>query len=226
MSDPEERARPYLTISMAGWQGDLVTTTFVRFLLSRTDLFVEAAQTAVPPLHPVFKAVDEFEMAPVDGEFMALVRTSFKQTIPLLLGSAPAVIYELRRGSRREAKRRRLGKRPDYGALISIRELAADKKWQRYFQVFDHARYIKVIDQRIFGSLVEFLEAHNVDVSGLVSRFEAIINNNTQITNTNNGVQAWGSATINADQVVGGPGAKASGWAAPFRGNGGEKAGP
>jgi hypothetical protein len=214
MADPEERARPYLTISMAGWQGDLVTTTFVRFLLSRTDLFVEAARTAVPPLRPVFKAVDEFEAGPVDGEFSALVKASFKQTIPLLLRSPSAIIYELRRGSRREAKRRRLGRRPDYGALLSIREAAADTEWQRYFQVFDHARYIKVIEQRIFYSLIEFLREHNVDVSGLVSQAEVLVNNGLMITNS----------TVNAGQIAGGPAAKATGWSMPFRGEAGGKA--
>jgi hypothetical protein len=220
MADPEERARPYLTISMAGWQGDLVTTTFVRFLLSRTDLFVEAARTAVPPLRPVFKAVDELEMAPADGEFTALLKASFKQTISLLLHSAPAIVHELRKGSRREAKRRQLSRRPDYGALISIREAAADTTWQRYFQVFDHARYIKVIEQRIFHSLIEFLRAHNVDVSSLVSQAEVLINNGMMITN--NGVQITDS-TVHADQIAGGPGAKATGWSMPFRGDGGGK---
>jgi len=220
MADPEERARPYLTISMAGWQGDLVTTTFVRFLLSRTDLFVEAARTAIPPLRPVFKAVDEMEMAPVDGEFSAMLKTSFKQTIPFLLRSPAAIVHELRAGSRRDATRRLLSRRPDYGALISIREAAADTSWQRYFQVFDHARYIKVIEQRIFSSLIAFLRMHNVDVSSLVSQAEVLINNGMMITN--NGVQITDS-TVTANQIAGGPGAKATGWSIPFRGDGGGK---
>jgi hypothetical protein len=220
MADPEERARPYLTVSMTGWQGDLVTTTFVRFLLSRTDLFVEAARTAVPPLRPGFKVVDEIEMAPADGEFSAMLKASFKQTIPLLLGSPRAVWHELRKGSRREAKRRQMARRPDYGALISVREAAADTDWQRYFQVFDHSRYIKVIEQRIFGSLIEFLRAHDVDVSSLVSQAEVLINNGMMITN--NGVQITDS-TVQAGNIAGGPGAKATGWSMPFRGNGGGK---
>lgn len=214
MAYPEERARPYLTISMAGWQGDLVTTTFVRFLLSRTDLFVEAARTAVPPLQPSFKAVDELEMAPAEGEFPALLKASFLQTIPLLLGSAPAIVHELRTGGRRLAKRRQLARRPDYGALISIREAAADSSWQRYFQAFDHARYIKVIEQRIFHSLIEFLRAHNVDVSSLVSQAEVLINNGMMVTN---------NGEMNVGQMAGGPGAKATGWSMPFRGDGGGK---
>lgn len=213
MVDPEERARPYLTISMAGWQGDLVTTTFVRFLLSGTDLFVEAARTAIPPLRPVFKEVDEIEMTPVDGEFSAMVKSSFKQTIPLLLRSPGAIVHELRAGGRREAAKRQLGRRPDYGALISVREAAAAASWQRYFQVFDHARYIKVIEQRIFRSLTTFLRDHNVDVSSLVSQAEVIVNNGMMITDS----------TVTAHQIAGGPGAKATGWSIPFRGDGGGK---
>ena len=58
---PEEWARPYLTISMTTWQGDLVVTTFIRFLVSGTDLFVEAAHSVVPPLRAEFKVVDERE---------------------------------------------------------------------------------------------------------------------------------------------------------------------
>jgi len=220
MADPEERARPYLAVSMAGWQGDLVTTIFVRFLLTRTNLFVEAAWTALPPLRPVFKAVDDFELAPVEGEFTTLLKKSFLQTIPLLLKSPSAIIHELRRGSRREARRRRLGQRPDYGALISIREAAADTSWQRYFQVFDHARYVKVIEQRVFYSLIEFLRAHNVDTSSLSSQAEVIINNGTMINN--NGVQI-SKSTVHANQIAGGPGAKASGWSMPFRDDGGGK---
>jgi hypothetical protein len=212
IANPEERARPYLAISVAGWHGDLVTTTFVRFLLSRTDLFVEAARTAVAPLRQEFKAVDELERAPVEGEFRALLGQSFKQTIPLVLRSGPAIVYELRRGGRREKKKQRHARKPDYGALISVREAAADTNWQRYFQVFDNARYSKVIEQRIFRSLIEFLEAHGIDTSRLVSRAEVLINN---------GVQISGNATVQAGQIAGGPGASATGWTARLRGGDG-----
>ena len=213
MADPEERARPYLTISMAGWQGDLVTTTFVRFLLSQSDLFVEAARTAIPPLRPVFKAVDEMEMSAVDGEFSAMFKSSFLQTIPLLLHSPAAIIHRLKASARREETRRKLRRRPDYGALISMREAAADTHWQRYFQVFDHDRYIKVIEQRMFRSLTTFLRDHNVDVSALVSQAEVIVNNGTMIT----------GSTVTAHQIAGGTGSKATGLSMPFRGDGGGK---
>jgi len=66
-----------------------------RFLLSRTDLFVEAAHTVVPPVRTEFKAIDERDPAPTPGEFFALVGTSLISTIPRLLGSVPCLIHEL-----------------------------------------------------------------------------------------------------------------------------------
>jgi hypothetical protein len=135
----------------------------------------------------------------------------------MVFRSGPAIVYELRRGGRREKKKRRHTRKPDYGALISVREAAADTNWQRYFQVFDNARYSKVIEQRIFRSLIDLLEAHNIDTSSLVSRAEVLINN---------GVQISGNATVRAEQIAGGPGAGATGWTARLRGGdgGGEAA--
>ena len=174
---PEEWARPYLTISMTTWQGDLVVTTFIRFLVSGTDLFVEAAHSVVPPLRAEFKVVDEREPGADASEFFSLAARTLVSTLPRLLGSVPGIIHELGADARREKKRRRVEETRDYGALVSVRELAADTKWQRYFQIFDDERFVKVIEQRIFRSLIEFLKEHNVDTSSLESRAEMLINN-------------------------------------------------
>jgi len=209
MAMPEERARPYLTISMTSWQGDLVVTIFLRFLLSKTDLFVEAAHTVVPPIRAEFKAIDERDPGPTGGEFFALVGKSLLSTLPRLVGSVPAIIHELGAGGRREKKRRRTDEAGDYGALLSVREAAADTHWQRYFQVFDDARYVKVIEQRIFRSLLEFLEAHGIDTSSLESRSETVINNGVMVTD---------KGTVHADQIAAGTGAQAAGWISRVRG--------
>ena len=202
MATPEDRARPYLTIGITGWQGDLVVTTFLRFLLSRTDLFVEAAHTAVPPIREGFKAIDNRDPEPSAAELFGLVVGSVIVTIPRLLGSLGGIAHELGADNRREKKRRRTEEDGDYGALLSIREAAADARWQRYFQVFDVARFVKVIEQRIFRSLLEFLEDHGIDTSSLESRTETLINN---------GVMVSGSATVSAQQIAGGAGAQAAG---------------
>jgi hypothetical protein len=202
MATPEERARPYLAVSMTGWQGDLVVTTFIRFLLSRSDLFVESAHTVVPPLRHAFRAIDERDPAPTVREFFALVTGSALGTVPRLFGSVAGIWHELASESRRERKRRRTEEAGDYGPRFSLREAAADTRWHRYFQKFDDARHVKVVEQRIFRSLTEFLEAHDIDTSALVSRTETVINN---------GVMVSDKATFNAAQVAAGAGAHATG---------------
>jgi hypothetical protein len=201
MATPEERARPYLTIGMTSWQGDLVVTMFIRFLLSRSYLFVEAAHTVVPPLRAEFKAIDEQDPDMQPGEFFALIAGGLISTIPRLFGSVPGIAHELGSDGRRERKRRRVEEAGDYGALLSVREEAADSKWQRYFQVLDDARYVKVIQQRIFRSLVEFLEEHDIDTASLVARSETLVNN---------GVMVTGGGTVNAQAVAAGANAQAA----------------
>ncbi|HEY0937521.1 MAG TPA: hypothetical protein VGD91_27755, partial [Trebonia sp.] len=157
-------------------------------------LFVEAAHTVVPPLRAEFKAIDEREPGQETGAVIRLAGRTLISTVPRLLGSAAGIFRELGADSRRRKKLRRVRETRDYGALASVRELAADSKWQRYFQIFDDERFVKVVEQRIFHSLVQFLKDHNIDSSTLESRAEMLINN---------GVIFGDNANIKDGQVAG-----------------------
>ncbi len=206
MTAPEERARPYLTVGLTGWQGDFIVTTFVRFLLSRTDLFIEAAHAAVPPLRTQFRAVDNLGPGPTGGQFFRLVWMSTTGTIPRLLGSVPGVFHALGDTNRRDRKQHDVNEAANYGSLLNIREAAADSEWQRYFQKFDQERYTKIIEARMFRVLVEFLDDHGVDTSELVAREENITNYNTVIGNASGSQIAIGKgarATAKISQLRG-----------------------
>ena len=199
---PEEHARPYLTMSLTGWHGDIVVTTMLRLLRTETDLFVEAAHTVVPPLRDAFRKIDELELSPTVAEFFGMVGGSAVATIPRLLGSIPSIWHALASGSRREKKARRVHQSQDYGALISVRERAAGTSWHRYFQKADDAHYAQVVELRILRSLTEFLASHEVDTSSFESQGTTVINS---------GIHLSGNATLNASQVAAGPGAQAAG---------------
>jgi hypothetical protein len=208
---PEEHARPYLAISMTGWHGDIVVTTFLRVVLTQTDLFVETAHTVVPPIREAFKAIDELGLTPTGSEFFSVVGLTIVGTVPRLLGSIPSLLHALGADGRREKKRRRVYQTSDYGALLSVREAAADTRWQRYFQIVDDTRYARVVELRILRSLTEFLKAHDVDTSSLEAQTETVINN---------GVSISGNATVVAGQIAGGPEAQAAGIISRLRGSG------
>lgn len=218
MEMPEERARPYLTIGMTGWQGDLAVTTFIRFVLSRSDLFVEAAHTVVPPIRHEFRIIDEQDPEMQPGEFFALLAGGLISTFPRLLGSAPGILHELGADGRRERKRRHVVDTGDYGALVSLREEAADTSWQRYFQVLDDAHFVKVIQQRIFRSLVGFLAEHDIDTSSLVAQSETLVNNGVMVTGGTVNAQAV-AAGSHSQASAGGLGAQAASFVSRVRGS-------
>jgi|SRR6266566_1101374 len=200
------QAGSYLTVGLTGWQGDFIVTTFVRFLLSHTDLFIEAAHAAVPPLRAEFRAVDNLGPGPTGGEFFRLVWMSTTGTIPRLLGSVPGVFHALGDANRRDRKQHDVNEASNYGSLLNIREAAADSGWQRYFQKFDQERYTKIIEARMFRALVEFLDDHGVDTSELVAREENITNYNTVIGNASGSQIAIGKgarATAKISQIRG-----------------------
>ncbi len=167
---------------------------------SMSRISSEAAHNVVPPVRAEFKAIDERDPELSPGEFFGLAGRTLVGTLPLLLGSVPGVIREMGANGRREDKRRRVEETRDYGARVSVRELAADARWQRYFQIFDDQHFVKVIEQRIFRSLVEFLREHHVDTSSLESRAETLINNGVM----------FGDNTKVADSQVSGAGSRLS----------------
>jgi len=215
IADPEEYARPYLTLSVTGWQGDIVITTLLRLVLTRTDLFVEAAHTIVPPLRRAYKLIDELGPNPTGSEFFGMVGFSLRNTIPRLFGSVPALWHAMGSGGRREKKTRRVLETGDYGALISVREAAADTKWQRYFQKVDDTHYARVLELRILRSLTEYLKSHNIDTSSLEQQSENVINAGVLISNS----------SVVGSQVAGGAGAQATGMFARLRSEGGGESG-
>ncbi|WP_370092330.1 hypothetical protein [Streptacidiphilus sp. MAP12-20] len=57
--------------------------------------------------------------------------------------------------------------------------------YHRYFQILDKEMYTKVVEKRIFDSLVEFLEQKNIDAGELKRRVETIVNNSVSIGDNN-----------------------------------------
>jgi hypothetical protein len=82
------------------------------------------------------------------------------------------------------------------------------------------ALYVKVVEQRIFRSLVEFLEDHDIDASRLEARTEMLVNNGVMVTGGTVNAEAV-AAGANAQAGGGGIGAQAAEVIARFRGSAG-----
>ncbi|MEU1725962.1 hypothetical protein [Nonomuraea sp. NPDC005692] len=207
LSELDNRARPYTVIRLLGWDGELALTIFLRFVIVKRNLFIEASHSILTPLRDSFRRHDQVKRVEGWG-YLGLALRSIRLFSRPLSGFAHL-------GERRDDRRalagaadRFTGSDFDYGAFFSAREWASDERYQRYFQKLDSEMYTKVVEQRIFDALVHFLDERHIDTGELVQR---------QTTILNNGVMVTGNGSINAENVAGGSGAHA--------GHGGQKGG-
>lgn len=205
--EPEDRARPYLTVRISGWRGQMVVSTFLRFVVTPHELVVEVTHCLLGPVRDEFQEVDRLLPEPTTRQAVriggrALLRTPghvlrapFKVAAHLL---GPVTAARHRSRQRREIVS---SLRFDYGAARSPRETVSDHQYQRYFQKLDGALYTKVIEKRMLQAVNEFLESKGIDTTELTQR---------QTTILNNGVYVAAGGTVNAGSVAAGPGARAS----------------
>ena len=180
---PEEGARPYLAVHSTGWGGELVTSLFLRFIRSESNLFVEAVPTVLFPLLDRYRVIDTLMPRPPLRELVTLFSQTLVSTVFVLVASPVRAIagfapdYGMTWRVRRQDKLITRLRRFDYGARQSVRRQAADKKHHRYFQKADSGMVLKTVEKRVLDALVEFAQARDIDVGDLVQRQETIINN-------------------------------------------------
>jgi hypothetical protein len=205
--EPEDRARTYLTFEVSGWRGQLVLSTFLRFVVTPHELFVEVSHSLLTPVRDEFQEVDRLLPQPTARQAARIGWRSLLR-LPRSLFRAPGAVVRFLFGpvsdGRRMARQRReirSGLRFNYGAPISPRETVSDPLYQRYFQNLDKDLYVKVLEKRLLKALVEFFEFKGIDTAELVER---------QSTIQNHGVYIAGGGSLIAGSVAAGAGARAT----------------
>jgi hypothetical protein len=204
---PQNRARPYLTVCVTGWEGEVVISIFLRFvLLPQQDLlFVEASYSLLPPLRERYRQVDELISSATSRQVSRMAWHAALRTPGALLSSIPNIIYEIgsparRRRQRTESIRAIRDHSFNYGSSWNPRESAADRLYYRYFQQLDKEMYVKTAEHRIMDAVTEFMINHNIDISDLMQR---------QTTILNSGIYVGGQAQVTTQSMAAGFGAMA-----------------
>ncbi|MFE1172514.1 zinc ribbon domain-containing protein [Streptomyces sp. NPDC058773] len=198
---PEEGARPYLAVHSTGWGGELVTSLFLRFVRSDSNLFVEAVPTVLFPLLDRYRVIDTLMPRPPAREVATLVSKTAISTFFILLASPVRAIagfapdHWMSRRMRRQNKLITKLRSFDYGARMSVRREAASLRHHRHFQKSDSSMVLKTVEKRVLDALVEFAEEHDIDAGELIERQQAIINN---------GIIASNGARVDSSSVASG----------------------
>lgn len=178
----EENVRYFQTVQVVGWNGDVIFTSFFRVSRNDKNLFVEAKYYALPPLKSEFYLIDELNS---NIKLGTIIRMGISSILPAIIYLPLAPIRAYRSGMSffNGAKDKKVlikqideNQKFDYGALESIREMAASDRLQNFFQKSDLDMHRKQIERCFTDSVVEFLEKKGIDVSEFVQRKELIVN--------------------------------------------------
>jgi hypothetical protein len=197
--------RHYLCVECVDWSGELAVTFFVRFRKLSSKLFVEVSTFMLPPLKAAYYDLDKVHPKGRFKDGVGLLLAALIKA-PFLLILAPiATLGRIQTGMARGAHERQQRKLIDedllydFGAVTSLRELAAGTEWRVYFQKLDKEMHHKILQQQLLDGLVDFLDAHGVDTSDIKERGQHILNNGVIVS----------GGSINAQGLAVGEGAQA-----------------
>jgi hypothetical protein len=185
---PTHAVRHYKVIQVTDWQGELVWSMCFRFVKVADSLFMESSDFLLLPVKERYHEIDGIHPVPTLSDLGRVAVTSIWTAAVLaflwpLLAARKAIRW-FRQSSDRRGLRRQLRDDLffDFGAAVSLREMASSNRYHRYFQRLDKEMYAKVLEQRVFALLVEFLDDHDIDTSELADRQSTILNNGVMVS--------------------------------------------
>lgn len=192
--------RHCLAAQVRSWGTDLVLSVFVQIAVSGATLYLQANTLVLTPVREAYRVADSVsrpedteEAAPGLADALLLSRS-------VLMSALTNAYAELRAPARRERalEEQRTAvtddRRYDFGARISLRELASSHTYRDFFQKVDVTRIGKQIELQILGTLADFLAEHGLDRGDLAQHRNVILNQGIMMTGGSmNGSIAAGS---------------------------------
>jgi hypothetical protein len=223
MERPTGAVRHCLAIHVPLWGGDVVPTVFLHFSTEGRTLHLHCSNHVLGPVRADYHVVDRLR-GPLSP---AARRGLLLDAVPRTGAAFFAAPFRALRQARFEERHTRrmvdelkaLEQDPvyDFGARLSVRQLAVSPNYQNYFQVVDAARITSLVERHTLAAIREFLDTRGYDITDFRAQQQTILNQ---------GLIQQGGMSIIGNQAIG-RGATAtqnvpqqSGAAAPVAGSG------
>jgi hypothetical protein len=175
--------RHALCVQVRGWGTDLVLSVFVQPAVSGATLYLRTDLLVLTPIVEAYRVADTIagpghDLDPVRRALDGLLSSRAAMTTAFVHAYA-----ELRAPARREKAQEEQrwaiahNRRFDFGAAMSLRELASSHAYRNFFQRVDVNRIAKQIELQVFGALMDYLAENGLDISELNERRNTILNN-------------------------------------------------
>jgi hypothetical protein len=193
-------ARRYLVSRIVSWNGHVVTTNMLRVCTDGEILYLECVKTVERPLRAQYRRL----VVGGTGDTRPTVRLVLARSVDTFFSGTLAAPFLLLARARKAREQRQAREWEhlyacterdfDYGAVLSVRELASEAEPMTYFQEADVVRQFQLVDKTILLAVTDFLEEHGLDTSEL---------HTYQTTLLNQGVIQTGGVSLVGNQAVG-----------------------
>lgn len=184
----EGPVRHCLTTQVRSWDLNVVLTVHVQAAVTEHTVHLYSTAAVLPPVREAYRQVDRMTEAHGSEHRLRVVACGWHAAMDSLAQPVKrAVQYAFRRSLLERQRQRfqeaiRYDRRYDFGAGLSLRELAATADYSNYFQRIDVRRYESQIQLRMLTVLKALFEKHGWDTSELDEGRQMILNNGVIMT--------------------------------------------
>ena len=200
MEHPTGAVRHCLAFHVPLWGGDVVPSVFLHFSTAGTTLHLHCSNHVLGPVRAEYHVVDRLRGPLSPGAR----RTLLLDAVPRTGGAFHSAPFRALRQARFEERHSRrmsdelkaLEQDPvyDFGARLSVRELAVSPNYHNYFQVVDAGRITSLVERHTFAAIREFLDARGYDTTDFRAQQQTILNQ---------GLIQQGGMSIIGNQAIG-----------------------
>ncbi|MFI0350632.1 hypothetical protein [Actinomadura sp. 9N407] len=183
---------------------DIALSAFVYLAVEGRMLYAQFVATVLPPIRREFRLIDFLPNWSVPTLLAKSLRAGWRSVLSGLLLAVPRILsscWAMSRGVRAGLTSRHPSRYMayDYGARISVRELAAEEEFHTFLQELDADKYTRLIERRVNEALLDHLEGEcGIDVSAYRTQAGVILNEGVIMT----------GGSVSGQIAVGGEGAR------------------
>ncbi|MFF1308796.1 hypothetical protein [Streptomyces sp. NPDC058307] len=200
MERPTGAVRHYLAVHVPLWGGDVVPSVFLHFSTTGRTLHLHCTNHVLAPVRADYHVVDRLR-GPLSPEarrglLLDAVPRTGKAFYAAPFKALRQASFDGRHGRRMTDELKALEQDPvyDFGARLSIRELALSPDYHNYFQVVDATRITSLVERHTFAAIREFLSARGYDITDFRAQQQTILNQ---------GLIQQGGTSIIGNQAIG-----------------------
>lgn len=216
---PTGAVRHYLAVHVPLWGGDVVPSVFLHFSTTGRTLHLHCSNHVLGPVQADYHVVDRLRgpLSPAArrGLLLDAVPRTGKAFYSAPFRALRQAYFDERHSRRMTDELKALEQDPvyDFGARVSVRELALSPNYHNYFQVVDATRITSLVERHTLAAIREFLDARGYDITDFRAQQQTILNQGLiqQGGTSIIGNQAIGTGATAMQNVPEQPGAAATG---------------